>query len=88
MTIPGLVSLKTTGLCLYIKLDGRRKKGDGVPYRLHLKSVEGVPIPSFVVNKNSKFTNVNKRKPYGTHSIFVFNKYYTQAVKSTITFTM
>ena len=43
-----------------------KEEGDSVPYRLHMKSVEGIPIPSLVVSKNSKFTNVNKRKPYGT----------------------
>ncbi len=41
-----------------------KEEGDSVPYRLHLKSVEGIPIPSIVVSKSSQFTNVNKRKPY------------------------
>ena len=39
-----------------------KEEGDSIPYRLNLKSVEGIPLPSFVVSKSSIFTNVNKLK--------------------------
>ena len=39
-----------------------KEEGDSIPYRLNLKSVERIPIPSFVVSKSSIFTNVNKLK--------------------------
>ena len=48
-----------------------KEEGDSIPYRLNLKSVEGIPIPSFVVSENIMFTNVNKP------SSFVFFAYTT-----------
>ena len=38
-----------------------KEEGNSIPYRLNLKSVEGIPIPSFVVSKRGEFTNVNNR---------------------------
>jgi hypothetical protein len=35
-----------------------KEEGDSVPYRLHLKSVEGIPIPSTVVSRSGECKNV------------------------------
>lgn len=54
-----------------------KEEGDSIPYRLNLKSVEGIPIPSFVVSKSSEFPNVNKRiKSITQCKIIYFYEYY------------